>query len=89
MLAGMHATRSPFTRDANSITWRCHLALEDVIFAHDQQMCVLQGAPRVGDRATVITRIALTIIKIVASCVPSSFFMFQPTARSAAKHSYI
>ena len=89
MRVGMHATRSPLTRDANSITWRCHLALGDFIFAHGQQMCVLQGAPRVGDRATVITRIALAITKIVASCVPSSFFMFQPTARSAAKHSYI
>ena len=38
MLVGMHATRSPSTPDANSITRRCHLAPEDFAFANGQQI---------------------------------------------------
>ena len=89
MLVGMRATRNPSTPAANSITWGYHLAPEVSIFVHGQQICDWQGAPRVFDHVTQIIVIAPAIFKRVASYVPSNLSMYQPTARSVAKHSYI
>ena len=88
MLVGMRATRTPSTPDANSITWRYHLAHEVYTFVHGQPICDWEGALRVSDHATQITRIAPAMFKRVATSVPPNLFMYQPTARSVAKHNY-
>ena len=87
MLVDTHVTKSPLIPDASFIIRTCHPVPEDFIFARGQQIYGQQGAPRVLDPVTDITRRAPAIIKRVASCVLANFFMFQPTARYAAKHS--